>query len=200
MKDFPDQNVPKVLEAIASETEILGFDMASEPRTGALLQTLAASKPGARMLELGTGTGLSCAWILAGMDQRSTLVSVDNDASAQAIARKYLGEDQRLQLVCQDASEWLELHLDERFDFIFADAWPGKFSHLKLTLERLTPGGFYVIDDLLPQDNWPDNHAPRVPALIQQIESLSGYTSIRLAWASGLMIVVRQSAPSQTGV
>jgi len=40
------------------ESEELGFTMGSEPRTGALLRTLAASKPGGRFLELGTGTGV----------------------------------------------------------------------------------------------------------------------------------------------
>ena len=28
----------------------------------------------------------------------------------------------------------------------------------------------YVIDDLLPQPNWPDGHAPKVPALIDDLE------------------------------
>jgi predicted O-methyltransferase YrrM len=54
--------------------------MASEPLVGALLRSLAASKPGGRFLELGTGTGVATAWLLDGMDDRATLVSVDNDA------------------------------------------------------------------------------------------------------------------------
>ena len=40
-----------------SETHALGFNMASEPKVGALLAALAASKPGGRFLELGTGNG-----------------------------------------------------------------------------------------------------------------------------------------------
>ena len=35
----------------------MSFDMISEPKVGALLATLAASKPAGRFLELGTGTG-----------------------------------------------------------------------------------------------------------------------------------------------
>jgi predicted O-methyltransferase YrrM len=41
----------------------LDFGMASDPLTGALLATLAASKPGGRFLELGTGTGGATAWL-----------------------------------------------------------------------------------------------------------------------------------------
>ena len=51
----------------------------------------------------------------------------------------------------------------------------------------------YVIDDLLPQRNWPDGHAPKVPALISDIEGRSEFVSVRLAWASGLMVVVRKA-------
>ena len=77
------------------------------------------------------------------------------------------------------------------FDLIFADAWPGKFSHLDEALALLRVGGLYVIDDLLPQANWPDGHAAKVPALVETLESKQGFRSVKLAWASGLMLVVR---------
>jgi predicted O-methyltransferase YrrM len=80
-----------------------------------------------------------------------------------------------------------------QFDLIYADAWPGKFSQLEEALSLLRPGGIYVIDDLLPQPNWPDGHAPRVPALIDDIERRAGFVTVRLAWASGLMLVVRRT-------
>jgi len=38
--------------------------MPSDVMVGALLRLLAAAKPGGRMLELGTGTGLATAWVL----------------------------------------------------------------------------------------------------------------------------------------
>ena len=76
---------------------------------------------------------------------------------------------------------------------IYDDAWPGKFIHLDEALALLRPGGMYVIDDLLPQPNWPDGHAPKVPALISDIERRSEFVSVRLAWASGLMVVVRKA-------
>jgi predicted O-methyltransferase YrrM len=58
--------------------------MASEPRTGSLLRTLAAAKPKGRFLELGTGTGIATAWLPAGMDAGSMLTTVDTDASVQS--------------------------------------------------------------------------------------------------------------------
>ncbi len=67
MDDTTNLKPPAAASAIERETAAVGFNMGGEPRTGALLRTLAASKPGGAMLELGTGTGLSTAWILDGM-------------------------------------------------------------------------------------------------------------------------------------
>ena len=67
-----------------------------------------------------------------------------------------------------DGAEFIQRASRGQFDLIYADAWPGKFIHLDETLALLRPGGMYVIDDLLPQPNWPDGHAPKVPALIQR--------------------------------
>ena len=191
MQDELIYEYPSSLEKIIHGTEALGFDMPSEPKTGALLKTLAASKANGTFLEIGTGTGLSAAWILKGMDKNSTLTSLDNNDKTQSVALEYLGDDPRFNVICTDAGIWLEKNQDKRYDFIFADALPGKFTHLQLALNILNVGGIYVIDDLLPQANWPEGHAPRVPELIDQIEKIPGFTSVRMEWASGLMLVVK---------
>jgi predicted O-methyltransferase YrrM len=167
--------------------------MASEPKVGALLAALAASKPGGRLLELGTGTGHGTAWILAGMDAAARLQTVDTNPDVVAVARRHLGGDGRVTFSVMDGTEFIEQSSPDRFDFIYADAWPGKFSHLDRTLALLRMGGMYVIDDLLPQPNWPDGHAPKVQALIESLDGWSGFTTVRLAWASGMMIAVRTS-------
>ena len=185
--------MPRAAADIAREGDELGFNMASEPKVGALLATLASSKPAGRFLELGTGTGHGTAWILAGMDAASHLDTVDTDRDVVAIAVRYLGADPRVQFHVMDGADFVTQSPPARFDLIYADARPGKFSHLDRALELLRPGGIYVIDDLLPQPNWPDGHAPKVPALIDDIERRSGFTTVRMAWASGLMIVVRHA-------
>ena len=93
---------PQIIEEILAESLALGFDMSSEPLTGSLLKTLAASKPGGRFLELGSGAGLSTSWILSGMDEASSLVTVDYDQALLDILKRHLGHDQRLEVVCQD--------------------------------------------------------------------------------------------------
>ena len=194
MDDLNVTETPSVLGALRRDTERIGFTMASEPRTGSLLRTLAASKPGGRFLELGTGTGIGTAWLLAGMDSGSCLDSVDTDGTAQEIARHHLGHDTRVTFHIADGAVFLEQSRLQQFDFIYADAWPGKFSHLDLALSLLQAGGIYVVDDLLPQPNWPEGHAPRIPLLMDQLGHRHGFVATKLAWASGLMILVRTHA------
>ena len=191
MNDLDIAHIPAMLDAIGRDTERIGFTLASEPKTGSLLRALAASKPGGTFLELGTGTGVGTAWLLAGMDTGSRLVSVDTDANAQGVARRHLGRDSRVTFHLGDGAAFLEQAALQTFDLVYADAWPGKFTHLDRALALLKMGGIYLVDDLLPQPSWPDGHAPKVPVLIADLERRRGFIATQLAWASGLMILVR---------
>jgi len=132
---------PQHLAAIMRDTAALGFAMASEPLTGALLRTLAASRPH----HVSPG-----------------------DVFLTSLAGK------------------------ETFDLIFADTWPGKYDHLEDALALLKRGGLYVIDDMLPQPNWPDGHAANVAALIQQLESRPDLVPAKLRWATGIIIAAKR--------
>src|SRR5688500_4606223 len=170
MNDRHNLSPPRVVQAIQQDTVASGFTMASEPQTGSLLRTLAATKPAGAFLELGTGTGLCTAWILDGMDRQSTLTTVDNDAAVLTIAQRHLGNDLRVTFHLSEGSRFLETLRGQTFDFIFADTWPGKYHQLDEALTLLKPGGLYVIDDMLPQANWPAGHDVKATTLISTLE------------------------------
>ena len=170
---------PAVLKSIEPETKSLGFDMASDPAVGAFLCSLVASKPGGTILELGTGTGISTAWLAAGLQAEAKLVSVDNDPAVQAIAQTYLGGNPQITFCLSDGADFIEALEPFQFDLIFADAWPGKYSHLDKTLLLLNPGGLYVVDDLLPQDNWPEGHQKNVDAFVCYMATRKDLIGIR---------------------
>jgi predicted O-methyltransferase YrrM len=186
-------NPPPVLEAIQHDTYGLGFTMASDPLTGSFLRTLAASKLAAHFLELGTGTGLSTAWILDGMDGESMLLTVDNDAALTAVAQKHLSEDVRLSINTMDGIAFLASLQGQSFDFIFADTWPGKFDRLDLALNLLKVGGFYIVDDILPQPNWPSEHHAKVAALLDTFDHLDNFRVTKMEWTTGIVLLVRTS-------
>ena len=192
MDDLPHIHPPPALAYILKRTADLRFDMASEQRTGALLRTLAASKPAGRFLELGTGTGIGTAWLLDGMDSASELTSVDVNSTFQEVARGAFAADRRLNLVTEDALAFLKRQPAASFDLAFADALAGKYDGLDEALRVVKAGGFYVIDDMLPQPNWPDGHAARVSALIATLAAHPDFQMVPLAWASGIVVAVRK--------
>ena len=183
---------PKSFDNIVRKTETSGFTMASEVLTCSLLRTLAASKPKSNLIELGTGTGLATSWILDGMSADSTLTSIDNDPRFLEIARQELESDKRLNLICMDGGQWIEENRLNKYDFIFADTWHGKFLLLDETLDMLNEGGIYIIDDMLPQANWPEGHSEKVDKLVDYLERRADLLVTGLVWASGVMVAVKR--------
>lgn len=191
MNDIENIKLPAILPEIQAATDVLGFRLSCEKLTGVLLRSLAATKPGGMFLELGTGTGVSTAWLLDGMDRNSKLITVEQNTSVVAIAQKYLGNDPRVTFHIEDASLLISDTPPLSFDFIFADAWTGKYSHLSETLKLLKVGGIFVIDDMVPHENWPENHAPKVSELIGHLEERNDLAIAKLSWSSGIIIAAK---------
>jgi len=192
MTEEINQTAPKNYTAIHEATLLSGFTMASDGLTCSLLRTLAASKPSGKFLELGTGTGLSTSWILDGMDNNSSLISVDSDPVFLEIARRFLGDDERLNLVCSDGGEWVNKNVEEKFDYIFADTWHGKYLLLNEVLSMLNRGGLYIVDDMLPQQNWPEGHDEKALNLISVLENREDLVVTKQVWATGIIIAVKK--------
>jgi predicted O-methyltransferase YrrM len=109
------------------------------------------------------------------------------------IAQRHLAKDQRVSFLTMDAEEFLKQDYTRQFDLIFADTFPGKFYMTEEALTMLKVGGIYVIDDLLPQPTWPDDHGPKVDALVVNLERRSDLILTKMKWASGLIIATKIS-------
>lgn len=183
--------LPQFYTQIYQASKQLDFSMLSDLKTGALLRTLAASKPGGNFLELGTGTGLSLSWLAEGADEHTVITSIDNDSSFQQVAKDTFSDDQRINIICTDAAEWIRSNGQNKYDLIFADAWPGKFEYLDETLALVKTGGYYLIDDLLPQPNWPAGHDAKVDQLLEVLHQKTDFVSTTLNWSTGLILFTR---------
>ena len=193
MNDTIILDIPKKYEAIQQKSAEIGFSMPSDLHVGTLLKTLVASKPKGRFLELGTGIGLSLSWMIDGLDEGSQIITIDNNPKLSHIAEMYFGNDERVHIVCADAGEWIDQLEDERFDLVFADAWPGKYSHIEKVLEAIKPGGFYVIDDMSEQPNWPVGHDIKAADLVSYLESRQDFSITKMNWSTGIIIAVKKN-------
>ncbi|VAW69654.1 Methyltransferase type 11 [hydrothermal vent metagenome] len=185
------KNFPAGFNKIQKATDALNFDQTSDVLLGSLLSTLCASKPEAQFLELGTGSGLSTAWMLQGMCKKSTLKTIDSSQELIAIARENLGFDKRVEFFTGKGEDLILRIEKNTIDFIFADTWPGKYNHLEETLLLLKAGGLYIIDDMLAQDNWPDGHAKKAENLINYLESRDDLTMTKMSWSTGIIICTK---------
>jgi predicted O-methyltransferase YrrM len=190
MRDDVFVHIPVQYESILDATRKLSFNMSSDLYTGSLLKTLVVSKLSGRILELGTGGGLATSWILEGMDKHSHLLTIENNRALIEIAQQQL-PDERIEFILGDGYEWLQNYNGEKFDVIFADAMPGKYDLFEETMALLKQGGFYIIDDMLPQPNWPEGHAARAEAFINELENRKDIVFTKLNWSTGIIIAVK---------
>ncbi|MDW3646064.1 MAG: class I SAM-dependent methyltransferase [Bacteroidia bacterium] len=185
-------DIPSEFPKLEAKCKEIGFTMPSDIYIGTLLKSLIASKTQANILELGTGIGLSLAWMIEGLDESSKLTSIDNDPQLTDIALDFFGKDARVQILCEDGSQWIKNYKGEKFDLIFADAWPGKYSELVEVLELIQPGGFYVIDDMNPQANWPDGHQEKAEALVAYLETRKDFSLTKMNWSTGVILMTKK--------
>ena len=191
MNDKIITGIPDEYEAIKDATVELQFNMASDLYTGSLLKTLAASKPSGRFLELGAGTGLATAWMVSGMDEKSSLIAIENNEILIGVANKNI-VDSRVEFMLADAYDWIRDYKAEKFDFIFADAMPGKYDLFDETIAMLHRGGLYIIDDMLPQPNWPLGHDEKVSSFISRLESRNDLLMTKMNWSTGIIIITKK--------
>lgn len=192
MIDFQILEKPKNLAQIQSKSREIGFSMPSDELVGSLLRTLVASKPRGNFLELGTGIGLSLSWMVDGMCENSNIISIDNDQELVRITKDFFKEDPNVTIVCEDGSHWIKNYQGEQFDLVFADAWPGKYSELDEILNLIKPCGFYVIDDMLKQPNWPEGHHEIANELIHTLEARNDFVLTKLNWSTGIVVMTKK--------
>lgn len=188
--------VPERVASAHRRAQAAGFEMSSDDDVGRLLAVLAAgTRPGGRILELGTEAGVGLAWILEGLATRADVevVSVERDGD---LHRRLSSEPwpDNVRLVLGDA-----LSLMPKlgpFDLIFADAPSGKLEGLDRTVEALSPGGFLVVDDMIerPSDPVHASYWPKISRLRSELVGHPQLRSVELAWSSGVVLASKVGA------
>jgi hypothetical protein len=56
----------------------------------------------------------------------------------------------------------------------------------------INKGGLYIIDDMLPQPNWPEGHAEKALQLISDLENRADLFLTKQVWATGIIVAVKK--------
>jgi predicted O-methyltransferase YrrM len=154
------------VESYLSEDEVLlaARDSAAQvgcvpigPGVGAALRFLAATIGARAVVEVGTGTGVSGLWLLAGMTGDGLLTSIDVDPEHQRTARQAFVAaghgPSRLRLINGMGLEVLPRLTDGGYDLVFVDAAPGDHPrYLDEAARLLRAGGIVVFHGVVDTD------------------------------------------------
>ena len=169
-----------------------GFLPVCDPAAGRLLAVLAALPAGARVLELGTGTGVGTAWIASALLPRTdvTVITVEKDPGTAALAAH--GDwPGFVELRCADALD--VLGEAGRFNLIFADAQGGKWEGLDRTIAALAPHGMLIVDDMTATAQWDTEQHARQQQVRQVLLTSPLLTSVELRHGSGVILSTRHA-------
>jgi predicted O-methyltransferase YrrM len=169
---------------------------------GAALRLLAAAVDARSVAEVGTGTGVSGLWLLAGMRADGVLTSVDIEAEHQRLAREAFTEagvaHNRTRLITGAALDVLPRLADGGYDLVFCDGDKKEYSaYLEQALRLLRPGGVVAFDNALWHDRVPDP-AQRDPETVairelgRAVREDEGLVPALLPVGDGLLVAVRR--------
>jgi predicted O-methyltransferase YrrM len=150
-------------EALATA---MRFERSSMPEVGRLLAVLVAARPRGRFAEIGTGCGVGAAWVAGTLDAESTFVTVETDPERAAAVDRLFADLSNVRVLHGD---WHDLLPPEApFDLLFFDGGQWKSGDVRGESEQalalVAAAGIVVIDDLTPEELWPEEWRGRPDA------------------------------------
>jgi predicted O-methyltransferase YrrM len=152
--------VPPLVQRALDLVQQQGFERSCLPEVGQLLGVLASHVQYGMVGEIGTGAGVGAAWMLSHLAPTTRFVTVETDAERAIAAQNLFRDLPNTQVIHGD---WREILAYGPFDLLFIDAGPAKApssspegeAAVEMVLSALRTGGMVVIDDLTPEEYWP---------------------------------------------
>lgn len=177
------------------------------PGAGAALRLLAACVGARSIAEVGTGTGVSGLWLVAGMTPDGILTSIDTEPEHQRLAREAFTAagiaPGRVRLIGGRALDVLPRLTDAGYDLVHCDGSAQEVAaYLEAAARLLRPGGVVVFSGALergrgriaePTDRDPETVAVR--GLTRLLREDERWTAALLPAGSGLLAAVLHRNP-----
>lgn len=136
------------IRAVREEAERLSIP-AIRAETAGLLRFLTALAGPSRILEIGTGNGLSALWMNLAAP-RAEIVTLERDRKRFELASRNLAHLSGVSVVYADAFDWIAGNAGGRFGLVFLDAQKRDYARfLEVLPDLIEPGGLLVADNVL---------------------------------------------------
>jgi predicted O-methyltransferase YrrM len=200
----------KTLQDLLSELEHYGYDndksIFERPRrmlnitrdTGEFLSVLVRCMSAQHILEIGTSNGYSTIWLAnAARHIGGTVTTIERSDYKIGLARENFrrsGLSNYIQLVYDDASNFLERLSSDSFDFLFLDSERGEYSgwwpHIRRVLRN---GGLLVVDNAT-------SHSEEMAPFIYLVKNAEDFTTSLVPVGNGEFLAVKSSQRSRSPV
>jgi len=194
---------PELLKRLNRDTHlhVMKPRMLSGHVQGRFLAMIAHMIRPKQILELGTYTGYSALCLAEGLAPGGLLHTIDVNEELEEMVRGYLkkaGVENKIKYYIGNALEIIP-QLNYQFDLVFIDA--DKMNNARyydLTLEKVVPGGFILIDNVLwsgkvvQQTTKTDKDTQAVQDFNRKIQEDGRVENILLPLRDGLMLVRRK--------
>jgi predicted O-methyltransferase YrrM len=172
------------------------------PAGGATLRLLAAATGARAVVELGTGSGVSGLYLLAGMAPDGVLTTVDIEGEHQRAAKEAFAEagvaTTRYRMINGSAAEVLPRLRDDAYDLVFVDADKIAYGvYFTQAVRLLRPGGVVAFDNALwhdrvadPAQRDPDTVALR--ELVRAVREDARLIAALLPVSDGLLVAAKR--------
>lgn len=145
-------NLPDDVQRALEESRKLGFTNSCTPEVGRLLRFFVAAAGPGTVAELGTGCGVGSAWLLSGLREGQTFVSVESNPAYHRRVSELFGNTPNATFLC---GNWREALRYGPFQVVFVDIAEAKGAGAEAVVQALALGGVAVLDDFTPKTHWP---------------------------------------------
>jgi len=192
-------NTSKVLQQNYRETNLTTFypQMLSGKVQAKFLEMICRMMQPERVLEIGTFTAYSAIAMAEGLPENAKLITIEVNEELETIIKKYIalaGMNDKIELLLGDALQIIP-QLDELFDFVFIDADKEQYiDYYELSMEKLKPGGFILIDNVLwggkaVKGKNPDKETRGIRRFNEYVKNDKRVEQVILSIRDGLMMV-----------
>lgn len=174
--------------------------MLSGATQGKLLEFISRMLKPSKILEIGTFTGFSALCLVKGLKRDGELHTIEVRAEDAATAKGYFDQSlhpSQIFLHIGDARNIIPT-LNEAWDLVFIDADKTSYiEYYELTLQRLAPGGWIIVDNVLfhgevLEQNITGKNAKAIQAFNEHVKNDPRVEHVLLTVRDGLTIIKKK--------